>query len=339
MPFIGGKVPDRWEFYRACHRPIIVENAEVPVLVPFKVPLNRSQFQETVERFKKRSRNPLLDNTLEDSDGRTVSLTDYDYDWFDDNVVENLAKHLHQVPAASRKVGSIINLCLTTRYYDAAEIRSQKVKVFRVPVAGGGTLPTFDEILLMVRVFDSIGMCQGSESVGIHCTHGLNRTGFFCAAYIAVKLNLPPSEAVEKFERARGHVMYRDELKRALDTRVDDLASIRSLTSYDRSKPQRFLIGPIDYSACPLEDMHLALVESIPDDVPVNLCGLMMLHSAVFFPKVNASWMLEATFTGTLHFSVPDVPALRDAVAARPSQEQELSRLRRHLVGRANRDE
>eukprot|EP00434_Breviolum_minutum_P040163 symbB.v1.2.035684.t1/scaffold4864.1/size33731/3 len=53
--------------------------------------------------------------------------------------------------------------------------------------------------------------------VGLHCTHGLNRTGFLVAAYLMTRRDTPHwRDAVETFERARGGKIDKDYLLEAL---------------------------------------------------------------------------------------------------------------------------
>eukprot|EP00439_Symbiodinium_sp_Y106_P011559 s1548_g1.t1 len=53
--------------------------------------------------------------------------------------------------------------------------------------------------------------------VAIHCTHGVNRTGFVVAAYLMTRGDQPEhGKAVKAFEKARGHKMNKDYLIQAL---------------------------------------------------------------------------------------------------------------------------
>lgn len=51
----------------------------------------------------------------------------------------------------------------------------------------------------------------------IHCTHGINRTGFMISLYLIRELNMDADEAIEKFEKCRGYPIkyenYKNELK------------------------------------------------------------------------------------------------------------------------------
>ncbi|KAL8433747.1 hypothetical protein ACSSS7_003665 [Eimeria intestinalis] len=65
---------------------------------------------------------------------------------------------------------------------------------------------------------NSIVGCRCAWRFGVvtHCTHGLNRTGFFVAALLMVLLNLTADEAQKVFEEARGRTIARQEIAEAL---------------------------------------------------------------------------------------------------------------------------
>ncbi|KAL8270626.1 hypothetical protein Esti_005447 [Eimeria stiedai] len=58
--------------------------------------------------------------------------------------------------------------------------------------------------------------CPWRFAVVTHCTHGLNRTGFFVAALLMVLLNLTADEAQQVFAEARGRAIARPEITEAL---------------------------------------------------------------------------------------------------------------------------
>lgn len=48
--------------------------------------------------------------------------------------------------------------------------------------------------------------------VGVHCSHGLNRTGYFICRYMIDVLQIEPKTAIEHFQQARGHTIEKDDL-------------------------------------------------------------------------------------------------------------------------------
>jgi len=58
---------------------------------------------------------------------------------------------------------------------------------------------------------------SNDKLIGVHCTHGLNRTGYLIVRYMIEQLGIEANEALEAFNRARGHSMEKyteDLLKR-----------------------------------------------------------------------------------------------------------------------------
>ena len=63
--------------------------------------------------------------------------------------------------------------------------------------------------------------------IGVHCTHGLNRSGYIICRYMIEKDGVDPDEAIERFNTARGHeqtrVNYLEHLRsKAWETDADD---------------------------------------------------------------------------------------------------------------------
>ncbi|XP_068213460.1 uncharacterized protein [Palaemon carinicauda] len=47
--------------------------------------------------------------------------------------------------------------------------------------------------------------------IGVHCTHGLNRSGYLVCRYMIEHLGVPPDQAISDFNSARGHEQEREE--------------------------------------------------------------------------------------------------------------------------------
>jgi atypical dual specificity phosphatase len=45
--------------------------------------------------------------------------------------------------------------------------------------------------------------------IGVHCTHGVNRTGWFVCRYLMERMGMSAREAIVVFNEARGHEMHR----------------------------------------------------------------------------------------------------------------------------------
>lgn len=113
-------------------------------------------------------------------------------------------------------VGLVIDLVNTLKYYtgfteeDGIEYRKVKIPGRQVPPRH-----VIEEVLDMV---DDFVNRRPTEYVAIHCTHGVNRTGFIVCVYLMTRAHLPTRvKAVEAFEKARGTKMDKEYLIEALD--------------------------------------------------------------------------------------------------------------------------
>ncbi|KAI4498739.1 hypothetical protein M0802_006206 [Mischocyttarus mexicanus] len=52
---------------------------------------------------------------------------------------------------------------------------------------------------------------KDDDVIGVHCTHGINRTGYLICRYLVEKLGWKSEDALQAFEEARGYPIYRDE--------------------------------------------------------------------------------------------------------------------------------
>merc|ERR1712183_1214850 len=114
-------------------------------------------------------------------------------------------------------VGLVINLCFTDKYYDVTDFTSRGADVKKIMVPGQ-KVP--DE--KYIRIFcDAIVKFEeenrnNNKIVLVHCTHGLNRTGFLICSYLIKIKRINPKHAIESFEKARGHKMVRQDYVQAL---------------------------------------------------------------------------------------------------------------------------
>ncbi|XP_037088298.1 RNA/RNP complex-1-interacting phosphatase-like [Pollicipes pollicipes] len=76
---------------------------------------------------------------------------------------------------------------------------------------------------VMRRFFDAMDAYLADKDksgvVGVHCTHGVNRTGYMVCRYLISRLGFTPDAAIAAFNKARGHNVeranYLDDLKAA----------------------------------------------------------------------------------------------------------------------------
>ncbi|XP_037608115.1 RNA/RNP complex-1-interacting phosphatase isoform X6 [Sebastes umbrosus] len=109
----------------------------------------------------------------------------------------------------NQELGLIIDLTFTTRYYKLQDVPESLlfVKIF----TAGHEVPSDDTILSFKRTVRSFlrDNAENDKLIGVHCTHGLNRTGYLICRYLIDVDGMDPEEAVELFNSSRGHVVER----------------------------------------------------------------------------------------------------------------------------------
>ncbi|XP_064165416.1 RNA/RNP complex-1-interacting phosphatase-like [Anguilla rostrata] len=208
-PYKKNGIPDRWTEYQAVGKRIPGTR-----FIAFKVPLNKNL---------RRQLRPLEAFGPQD-------LV---------NVVEQ----------EKNALGLVIDLTFTTRYYKPEDLPEgvQYVKIF----TAGKEVPSDPTILSFKRaVHRFLGENQDNDKlIGVHCTHGLNRTGYLVCRYLIDVEGMDPAETIELFNRSRGHSIERENY-------LEDL----------KSGPKRSNQG-IDQ---PDQEAVLGQMGHRPDDAPFN---------------------------------------------------------------------
>ena len=117
---------------------------------------------------------------------------------------------IDMVERKDRQVGMVINLCFTDKYYDVMDFKSKGAPVEKIMVPGQ-TVPEEKYIRMFCDAIVEFerNNKDSNKIVLVHCTHGLNRTGFLICSYLIRVKGIKPAEAVKCFEEARGHKIRR----------------------------------------------------------------------------------------------------------------------------------
>ncbi|XP_046576885.1 RNA/RNP complex-1-interacting phosphatase-like isoform X2 [Haliotis rubra] len=189
--------PDRWEKYTALGN--VIKGTRI---VCFKVPLKY----------------PLVEKLPEEERFTPTAL------------VKKMADSGHNL-------GLVIDLTFTRKYYNSKELTDKGVQYEKI-FTKGHEVPNDFVFGRFAHVIDQY-LEQSSDStsvVGIHCTHGVNRTGYLVCRYMVESLSMPPDDAIAAFNEARGHDVERENY-------IEDL---RTRTPGEKT--------PFDPSAAPPED-------------------------------------------------------------------------------------
>lgn len=104
----------------------------------------------------------------------------------------------------------IIDLTNTCRYYDKKEFTNAGVKYEKIAIPGR-KVPPMDLVKKFFKVMDDfMATCGEGELIGIHCTHGVNRTGYLICRYLIQQLGWIIQDSLKAFGDARGYPIERD---------------------------------------------------------------------------------------------------------------------------------
>ncbi|CAG5028708.1 unnamed protein product [Parnassius apollo] len=139
------------------------------------------------------------------------------------------------------KLGAVVDLTNTTRYYDPKkfEMAGMRYKKILMP---GRIIPPEDKVTEFMNAVDTFLEDNDDKLVGVHCTHGLNRTGYMVCRYMRDRLGVPAAVAIRRFELARGYQIERDNYvadllgKRPPSPDIGLETTIKPIAQKDKSK-------------------------------------------------------------------------------------------------------
>ncbi|XP_062568946.1 RNA/RNP complex-1-interacting phosphatase-like [Saccostrea cucullata] len=161
----------RWEGYRALGK--VIPGTR---LITFKVPLKKELCEKLPEEEKFTPRSLV-------------------------SMVKNLGCQL----------GMVVDLTFTTKYYSARDMEHQGIRYEKI-FTEGHNVPSDD---VVYRFFDTLESFyetnkDNDQLVGVHCTHGVNRTGYVVCRYMIERLGFEPDKAMTVYHEARGYPVERE---------------------------------------------------------------------------------------------------------------------------------
>jgi len=127
------------------------------------------------------------------------------------NLPENESHTTNDVFSNLPRLGLVINLTNTqndSKYYQVSDWERYGVEYKWIKTEGHVT-PSQSLLIQFCRTVRNFLKENPEKLIGVHCTHGLNRTGYFVCSYIVLHNNVSPSDVIRNFEIARGHRMER----------------------------------------------------------------------------------------------------------------------------------
>ncbi|XP_014089217.2 RNA/RNP complex-1-interacting phosphatase isoform X1 [Bactrocera oleae] len=136
-------------------------------------------------------------------------------------------------------LGMIIDLTNTSRYYTPDCFVNKGLEYNKLMIPGHHIPPPYLVHRFKKLVFDFLNKNAGNDKlIGVHCTHGVNRTGYLICNYMISELDVKPEDAIDKFNHSRGHKIER---KNYLDSLYDLTKAAQNANStesnYNALKP------------------------------------------------------------------------------------------------------
>ncbi|CAC5362032.1 unnamed protein product [Mytilus coruscus] len=126
---------------------------------------------------------------------------------------------IEKIKEKGHVLGLVIDITYTDRYYHQTEFIEKKIEHEKI-YTGGHDVPSDAVVYRFFDVVEKFIMKNKNEKmvIGVHCTHGVNRTGYIVCRYMVERLGIDPTKAMEDFNKARGHPIERKPY-------IDDLLS------------------------------------------------------------------------------------------------------------------
>jgi atypical dual specificity phosphatase len=151
------------------------------------------------------------------------------YKWIDNLQADqqfNLVEFVKNFEHEGKKIGVVIDLNFSDGGYYTWDICQRKNKdilgkkeYFKIKIEHG-QIPNKKTCN---RVFDILNKnLYKDHIVAIHCTYGINRTGYLVCDFLCKKLKMKPSESIQAFSDARGYPLTKKILVEDLYDNYDE---------------------------------------------------------------------------------------------------------------------
>ncbi|CAL5192252.1 unnamed protein product [Lathyrus oleraceus] len=162
---------------------------------------------------------------------------------------------IHQQRVLGRKLGLVIDLTNTSRYYSVSDLKKEAIRHVKIQCKGRGSVPDNSSVNHFVyEVIQFLSHQKHSKKyILVHCTHGHNRTGYMIIHYLMRTMSMSITQAIQIFSDARPPGIYKPEY-------IDSLYKF-----YHEKKPEMIVCPPTpEWKRTPkLVDLN---GEAVPDD-------------------------------------------------------------------------
>ncbi|XP_076243664.1 mRNA-capping enzyme-like [Calliopsis andreniformis] len=121
------------------------------------------------------------------------------------------------------KLGLWIDLTNTSRFYDKKSLEAYGCKYLKLQCRGHGETPSEEQTRTFVQVCKNFISYNPLEIIGVHCTHGFNRTGFLIISYLVENDGTSVDAGLVEFASVRPPGIYKADYIQELYRRYDDV--------------------------------------------------------------------------------------------------------------------
>ncbi|CAJ0941800.1 unnamed protein product, partial [Mesorhabditis belari] len=131
---------------------------------------------------------------------------------------------MRKLAETGQKLGLVIDLTDTTRYYDRKEFEGVCVQYEKIFCPGRGFVERDEVIEQFYSAIKRFTLANEDEEllIGVHCTHGVNRSGYLICRFLIERLGWSSHEAIDAFEKARGYPIEKGAYVQALHKAAKD---------------------------------------------------------------------------------------------------------------------
>lgn len=120
------------------------------------------------------------------------------------------------------KLGLWIDLTYTTRFYDKEDVEVTGCKYLKLKCRGHEETPSENQVKEFIEKCRDFISKNPSDVIGVHCTHGFNRTGFLICCYFVETEGMSLRAALAEFADARPPGIYKGDYIQELYRRYDN---------------------------------------------------------------------------------------------------------------------
>lgn len=110
-----------------------------------------------------------------------------------------------------KKLGLWIDLTNTKRFYDRRDIETRDCQYMKLKCRGHGETPSLEQTRAFIEIVDTFSQDHPLDYVGVHCTHGFNRTGFLIVSYMVERMDCSVEAAILAFADSRPPGIYKQD--------------------------------------------------------------------------------------------------------------------------------